>query len=401
MSKTGRHRSRIVILGWYGSSNTGDEAVLQAVVQSLQASGYNDLNDLLVLSTEPQKTSAWLGVPSAPRGLTPGSIKALWGAKALVLGGGGLIQDSSSVYNLPIYALYVAIARLRGLKVVAWGLGVGPLRTPLGRALARFIYSSAGYFSVRDEIAAMWLARLGVPPDKVMITADPAFLIRAEPVPPDSGGVSRIGFCIRHPVHDKPGLNLQYLLPVSLRHRLRIGGGDDGSKDEAFVFALARAIRLCTEEIGAKVVLLPLWPGRDDEIIRRVEAKARELGVGEQAIEWAQVEPTPGAILNYIGNLDMLVSMRLHALIFAANKGVPVLALSYVGKVRGLMRMLGQERWVIEVETRTPSAEELEMKINLLWHDRAAQGQALKEAARRAKARASQDELRIASLLGE
>src|SRR5205823_1142978 len=112
-------RSRIVILGWYGSNNTGDEALVQVIVERLREHGFDDL---VALSTNPGKTGGRLGVRSVPRNLLNWStLRALFGAKALVLGGGGLIQDGTSVYNLPIYAIYVGLAKVLGLKVIGWG----------------------------------------------------------------------------------------------------------------------------------------------------------------------------------------------------------------------------------------------------------------------------------------
>ena len=82
-------RSRIVILGWYGSNNTGDEALAQVIVTRLRSSGFDDL---VALSTNPAKTGSQLGVKSLSRKLfNPATFRSLVGAKALILGGGGLI----------------------------------------------------------------------------------------------------------------------------------------------------------------------------------------------------------------------------------------------------------------------------------------------------------------------
>jgi polysaccharide pyruvyl transferase WcaK-like protein len=91
--------------------------------------------------------------------------------------------------------------------------------------------------------------------------------------------------------------------------------------------------------------------------------------------------------------------MRLHALIFASRAGVPMLALAYARKMRGAMRLLRAERWVVEVESRTPPAEELEMKLRLLWHRRSEEGARVREASGRARARAQADAAHIAAII--
>ncbi|MDQ3929528.1 MAG: polysaccharide pyruvyl transferase family protein, partial [Chloroflexota bacterium] len=390
-------RKNIAILGWYGSANAGDEAVLQSVVESLRRAGHDNL---LVLSTNPALTASSYGVASVPRNpLNPATLRVFLDSRALVLGGGGLIQDSSSVYNLPLYAFYVALARLRGLPVFGWGLGVGPLHTRLGRLLARFIFRSSRYFSVRDAESARVLRAAGVRKDEVRVSADPAFLI--EPAEPGDVPSSkpRIVFCVRHRLHDAPGLNLRYLLPVSVRHRLKLEGLPGEEEDREFAHAVARGVRCCVEEFGARVVLLPFWLERDDEVLREVECEALLLGVPGTEISWAEVRHTPSDLAGYISRADLLVSMRLHALVFGAAAGVPGMALSYVPKMRALMERLGARRWVVEVQTRLPPPEEIEMKLRLLWAQRHQEGERVKRAATRLKSRAEQDARAIARLL--
>lgn len=390
-------KSKIVLLGWYGSDNTGDEAVLQAVAEALRARGHDDL---LVLSTSPRETAAQLGVASLSRGDLLGAARAMRGARALVLGGGGLIQDGTSVYNLPIYTTYVLLARLLGLKVIGWGLGVEPIWTLLGKLQARLICRFASHFSVRDHVSSGLLLKAGVPPEQVKISADPAFLIS-----PGPDALTRksdrplVVFCIRHLSDNHPGINLHYLLPVGVRRRLGVGWRPPAERNRQFIEGLARAIRVAVVELGAEVELLPLWPGRDDEMLDQVETAARAIGVPTEALRRAHVEPAPARVAGYTGNADLLVSMRLHALIFGARQGVPMLALSYAHKVRGLMRALNSERWVVEVETRTPPPEELEMKLRQLWQMRHEASSRIRAAAMRALNRAERDADEIARLL--
>jgi polysaccharide pyruvyl transferase CsaB len=396
----GRDRSRIVLLGWYCSNNTGDEALAEVIVQQLKKHGFDDL---VALSTNPGKTASRLGISSTSRSLlNRGAIQAISGAKALILGGGGLIQDGTSVYNLPIYTAYVVLARLFGVKVIGWGLGAEPLWTLLGRLQGRFICNVSAHFSVRDTLSKRLLLRAGASPDRAKVTADPAILLGANPLEeylPDDGRPTII-FCIRHLPVIRPGLNIQYVLPVSVRHRFGIEWEQNDRRTEGLVEAIARGIRVATQELGARVVLLPLWPGRDDEMLDIVEQAAIKLGVPHDAMQRAQVGDTPGSFAAYVGKADLLVSMRLHALVFAAAQGVPMLALSYARKVRGFMRDLGFERWVVEVETRTPPPEELEMKLRQLWAMRHEEGDRLRKAVQRAQRRAEADGEEIARLLG-
>jgi polysaccharide pyruvyl transferase WcaK-like protein len=396
----GRPRTRVVILGWYGSDNTGDEAVLEAIVAALRVRGVTDLH---ILSTNPAKTSARLHIKSSPRRLFHRrTFRALLGAKALVLGGGGLIQDRTSVYNLPIYALFVLFARLSGSVVIGWGLGVEPLDTLLGKLLARFICGSSSFFSVRDEGSKKLLERAGVSSPAIKVSADPAFLLDLEPPMRTAEQAPRpsVVFCLRDLPDNRPGLNLHYLLPIGARRKLGIGDMARSERTGAFVQVMARAVYTCTAELGAQVTFLPLWPGRDESIMEAIAEAAARLGSSPEQLSWAR--PTPGdpaQIAAIIGESKLLVSMRLHALIFGALQGVPFLALAYARKVGGLAKTLGAERWLTEVETSIPEAEEIQHNLRHLWRTREQQSSAVAQAARKARTRAERDANTIAALL--
>ena len=47
--------------------------------------------------------------------------------------------------------------------------------------------------------------------------------------------------------------------------------------------------------------------------------------------------------MSLIGNLDLLIGIRLHALIFAALMHVPFIGISYDPKITSFLHMIGQE----------------------------------------------------------
>ena len=109
----------------------------------------------------------------------------------------------------------------------------------------------------------------------------------------------------------------------------------------------------------------------------------------------------PSEVARFVARADLLVSMRLHALVFAARAGVPMLALAYARKMRGLMRALGMERWVVEVESRTPPREEIVMKIDKLWEQRDVIKESLQAAGEQARIRAEADADEVARVLDD
>jgi polysaccharide pyruvyl transferase WcaK-like protein len=399
---------KLALLGWYGSSNTGDEAVLEAIVSALRQRGIADIH---AFSINPSKTAKLLSISSSTRNpFSPATLGTLRRSEALILGGGGLIQDRTSVYNLPLYALYVLIARILGLKVVGWGLGVEPLDTRLGKLLARFICGSSARFSVRDDGARRLLVAAGVNSARITVSADPAFLLEsprgedqpsraATGGPADNGSKPVVVFCLRDLPDNRPGFNPHYLLPISLRRRLGFRLVGNTERTGAFITALARAVRLCAQELGADVDFLALWPGRDDAVIARVILAAQALGVPRDAMRVVEVPGSASHVVPVVRRADLLVSMRLHALVFAAGGGVPMLALAYARKMRGVMRLLGAERWLVEVETEIPPPDEIEAKLRLLWAVRKHEGRRASQAAAQARQRAEEDADAVAHIL--
>src|SRR6476660_6429650 len=132
---------QVAILGWYGSPNVGDAAALASILSQLAT--LPTPPRVVVLTTRPAVTAQRYAkgplpitvVPRAP--WHPATRRALRGSHLLILGGGGLIQDRSSLYNLLPYAALVGLAHRRRIPVQWWGVGVEPLVTGLGRALAR------------------------------------------------------------------------------------------------------------------------------------------------------------------------------------------------------------------------------------------------------------------------
>ena len=169
--------------------------------------------------------------------------------------------------------------------------------------------------------------------------------------------------------------------PRNARERLGIGWKPAPEREQGLLNAVASAIRYATNDLHAHVRLLPLWPGRDDEMLVKAREEAFRIGADPSLVTIVLEHSTPAEVASEIARADILLSMRLHALIFAAKSGVPAIALLYARKMRGQMRALGMERWVIEVDARTPPPEEMTIKLSSLWALREATGRTFASAA--------------------
>ena len=92
---------KVLLSGYYGFDNAGDEAVLYAIVQTLRAAA-PDI-EITVLSNQPDKTAAQLGVHAVNRWGKTALLKAVKNCDVLISGGGSLLQDVTSKNGILYY----------------------------------------------------------------------------------------------------------------------------------------------------------------------------------------------------------------------------------------------------------------------------------------------------------
>jgi polysaccharide pyruvyl transferase WcaK-like protein len=340
--------SRILISGFYGFDNAGDEAVLAAMLQLFRERRAN--LDLVVLSAAPEATERLHGVQALPRMSRRVVASAIATCDLFVSGGGSLLQDSTSARSAIYYLALIYLATRARKPVALYCQGIGPLRRPALRRLTRFVLSRTSLITVRDEESARELHRLGVgggvasgnptpeqvaPPRRqpstvncqlptVHVAADPVFALdpaqdldtaRWLPPRPDAGW---LGVSVR------PWSGIEAMLPQ-----------------------LGSALQTIRARTGLQPLLLPLQWEMDEPIcqaLRRSVPDAASLtGPGLDPRGW----------LALIRQLRALVAMRLHALIFAASQSVPLAGIAYDPKVTALLGRLG-DRPVGTVQSLDP-----------------------------------------------
>ena len=343
-----RQGGHAVVSGWYGHGNSGDEAILMVMLEELQRLGFARV---YVLTSKPDEVTrlhgamgavglrhlemvGLAGIQNLLRGRLGENLRVLRGARVFILGGGGLLRDNTNWRNLLRLVDDVVLARLFGVPVFFYALGVGPFRSWLGKRVIALAARCANEITVRDEASAQLLRGLGVPAERTTVVTDPAFLL-ADTAPEIAGRLAGVtAFCAQHP-------RVLFVYPAVAITHPPLAPNDDRHVD-AFAAALER---LCRED-GWAVVLVPLWVnGGEDDVATNRRIRARmDQGCAVHLVEQALPPPTMRA-LTVLATLN--VTIRLHALIYAASHGVPSVALDYEPKVAANAARFGLSDYVV------------------------------------------------------
>lgn len=302
--------ARILVSGYYGLSNAGDEAVLAALVAALRRRDPG--GEIVVLSANPALTEEIHQVRAVPRMSVAAVNEELARADLLISGGGSLLQDVTSLRSLLYYLGVISLARLKQVPVFFYAQGIGPLHRPLARRLTARVASQVAAITVRDAGSAELLRQLGVVRPSVTVTADPVFTL----VEPGAAGESDPAKAeARRPVF---GL------------AFRPWPGEDQWLPRV-AQAAAEAARRC----GADLIWLPFQAPGDVDVAERLRAACPEPSTV------APASPDPREVVRQVAACDLIVGARLHALIVGAAAGRPVVGVSYDPKVEALLGELG------------------------------------------------------------
>ena len=308
--------SKIVISGYYGFNNAGDEAMLTAILASLRAA--DPQVELTVISGNPTDTRSRHKVESVYRFNALKIRQVLREADLLISGGGSLLQDVTSKKSLFYYLTILAAAKLMGKKVMLYAQGIGPIRNKLMRSVTHLIVNRVDMITVRDNDSAAELEQMGVDRNLIQVTADAVMSLERRSRYKGLDLLLKAGLDPERP-----------MIGVSVRR---------WSDDTECYRELGKALgRLCERE-KVQIVLLPLQYPAD---IEACEWLSSFISADNKDIVLLRGPYSTEEFMSVIGNLKILIGMRLHALIFAAVMQVPLLAVSYDPKVDSFVREIG------------------------------------------------------------
>lgn len=299
---------RVVLSGYYGFDNVGDEAILYSIIHALR-DVRPDVN-ITVLSNEPEETRKTYGVEAVNRWKLKEVATAIKDSDGLISGGGSLLQDETGMKSIPYYTGIMKLAKWLGKPVFVYAQGMGPFRKKHNKWLVKNTLQSVQGITIRDEDSKRLLESIGIRREMDLVP---------DPVIGLSSSKFESGWMADQKITGKT-------VSVSVR---------DWQAGKNFKQRLAEALDRCSAD-GITVIFVPMHGKHDDETSREVAGLMKEKSL---------IAPYAASIEEKIaifGKTDLLVGMRLHALIFAAIGYVPFVALSYDPKIDAFAEIAGQ-----------------------------------------------------------
>lgn len=307
--------AEILIAGYYGFHNAGDEAMLAGIQRAVRSllPGVR----FTAISGTASQTRQLHGIDAVSRSDLSAIWRAIGRADLLMFGGGSLLQDVTSSRSLIYYLGLALLAKLRGRPVMLYAQGIGPIARPLGKVLVPLVVNRVDRITVRDPEAAEALRQLGVHRPPITVTADAALALGPASREWGEALLREDGVDVERP-----------LIGVSVRPWKQ----GEGVKEPG----LAQALDQLAQETGAEVVFIPMQ--------QRADAAAGKVVAGLMKSP-AKVLPgtyTHDQLQAMIARCDLLIGMRYHSLVFAAMNGVPLVGLSYDPKNDAFLKLIGQ-----------------------------------------------------------
>ncbi|MFC7685796.1 polysaccharide pyruvyl transferase CsaB [Ureibacillus sp. GCM10028918] len=297
----------VVLSGYYGFDNVGDEAILFSIISALRKLQSDIV--ITVLSNNPESTEKTYGVQAVNRWKMKEVNTAIKNADGLISGGGSLLQDQTGMKSIPYYSGIMQIAKMNKKPVFVYAQGMGPINKGISKLIVRNTLNKVDHITVRDEDSKKLLESIGVK-KSIGLVPDPVTGLYGSSFRSEWLEGAELTNYISVSVRD---------WPTTVDYKQKIVAGLD---------QLARH--------GETIVFVPMHGEHD-------EKTSKEFG--ELMKEKSMVAPSDLSIeekIAIIGQSKLLIGMRLHSLIFSSIFYTPFIAISYDPKIDAFAKIAGQ-----------------------------------------------------------
>lgn len=368
----------ITLLGSNSGRNAGDAAILAAIMGSLSDVMGPD-TAFEVPTTHPQFVDGNYSDQFRVKGISvmpwTGSIRLLGiptfrsiARTDAVMITDGIIFDVklfNPLFNFLITLIFlVPWAKLLGKKVICYSVGIGPLESFWGRTFARWVGNASDLIMVRDEDSLKLFREIGVQKE-IHLTADAVFSNWGVP----ASEVERI--LLKNDLKTAASENRLLGVNVTRYVDMWLKKSEKVSSKESFLPSFAKVLADLKGDLGLEPIIF-ITQVMDADFGRKLsqfvadELKKRGCEPAEAPKVISNEVYTNHELLGVASRCRLLVGMRVHSLIIAAQSGTPVVGLVYAPKVRSFLKQLNTPEWAFELAELSP--DKLKSALEEAWN---------------------------------
>lgn len=316
----------VVLSGYYGHKNSGDDALLSAIIKEIKEQ--KEDTRFAVLSANPEETKQVYGVHAVNR-FNPFCVyNTIKKTKLFINGGGSLIQDVTSSKSLYYYLLAIKTALKLKKKTMLYANGIGPVYKKKNKGYVNSILNKVDYITLRDERSVEVLNNMGVTEPPITVTSDPSVSIMPQ-------GIERV-----KEIFNNERIDLKPYFVISIREW----------KNKNIASEVAKAADYISKTYGLTPVFIPMQNPNDISIsiecIKQMSQKGYMIK-GDYSFT---------DVMTIASKATLVIGMRLHLLMYGANVAVPVIGLVYDPKITAYLDYLQQS---FTIDTRMVTSKKI------------------------------------------
>lgn len=312
----------VLLLGSYGQSNLGDDLLMWNYLELLRGRGFKDIyvnaNTTEFIPDPIKKTYPDLQVVDTYNTSITQYVRLIKKVDCIVYGGGTLYKELYSSTGRSKYSVIIRmmgfniLARLLGTKLYHLNIGIGALKTWMGRLISKLALNSATLTIFRDQESYNFAKdKLHISPGKIKKSTDGLFLSHIWEKPWKNAKLN----VDRSKWKNVIGINVLSDIP-------------DWVDREHYIEVMQKFV---TERLdkGDYLVFVPFqhrFNPRNDLLF--TEETFSEILKGRK--NYTILDEVPiDQVSSYLQQCDIFVGMRFHSLLLSAVNQVPFVAVAY------------------------------------------------------------------------
>ncbi len=341
-------RPKILLSGWFGENNVGDELILDSLYKDLLALGYQSVTlyipnpNSTSLKLYKKKVQAldlhWKSIlKSIFRGHFFSSLKAIVQSDIYLIAPGGAIADWDPRSLRQTFSL-VIWGKLFRKKVLICGCGAGPFKKPIWKWWSKIVLSFVDKITVRDLISYSELKNIGL--KNIELTQDVVLERFFVPKQQKNKSSVQIGLIVS---------------PLFTSNNWR----QSNERKQRYIEALRTYIKFIEKQQNFELKIFIMHPELDISFIDEISPQLSPIRFSQEEFSL----------------LDLVVAGRYHAVVLAYLYTIPFIALSYDRKIHDLVVNTEMENYEIHIgdgyvwKDSNLNSEELISKTNVLYEN--------------------------------